>query len=134
MKKSSQLQQGTNLADQLDTYSASVRANYTAGSWSKRIRGWTPYAAAVGSSLALTTAADADIIYSGPKNISFSGGEGTYGGQITVGSHVGVFSLILRHTDGGRLGHVSGSARVIHPNVTHGGVAPAGLVRIAAAI
>src|SRR5262245_27933850 len=123
MKKTSQLQQGTKLANQLDSYSASVRANQTAASWSKRIRRWTPYAAAVGSSLALTTAADADIIYSGIRNISFSGGEGTYGGLITVDTHdpAGVFSLILRHTDGGRLGHVSGSARVIHPNVTHGG-------------
>ena len=78
MKKPSQLQQGTNLADQLDTYSASVRAKQTARWWSKRIQRWTPYAAAVGSSLALTTAADAGIIYSGPQNVSNSfAGNGT---------------------------------------------------------
>ncbi len=135
MKKPSQLQQGTNLADQLDSYSASVRANHAARSWSKRIRRWTPYAAAVGSSLALTTATDADIIYSG-THTSFTVFHGTQGGPITVGPGVGVFNLTIRHTSM-FLGRTSGSARVIHLNTGHlgglitNGTAYHGLKRLA---
>jgi hypothetical protein len=55
------------LSAQLDAYAVSVRANLGAG-WKERLRGWAPYAAAVGSGLALASACDADIIYSGPQN------------------------------------------------------------------
>jgi hypothetical protein len=96
MKKRSQLQQGTNLADQLDTYSASVRANQTAGWWSKRIQRWTPYAAAVGSGLALTTALDAAIIYSGPQSTSVTApGNGTFGANVYIGGRT--FRLAVEH-------------------------------------
>jgi hypothetical protein len=96
MKKASQLQQGTNLADQLDTYSASVRANQTAGWWSKRIQRWTPYAAAVGSGLALTTALDAAIIYSGPDSTQVTaGGNGTFGANVYIGGRT--FRLAIEH-------------------------------------
>ncbi len=64
------VQRNKDLAGQLDAYAASVRAN-TAG-WKERLRGWTPYAAAVGSGLALTTAADAGIIYSGVQDVQVS--------------------------------------------------------------
>ena len=55
---------------QLDAYAATVSANTR--NWKERMRDWLPYAAAVGSGLALTTAADAGIIYSGPQNLTLS--------------------------------------------------------------
>jgi hypothetical protein len=54
-----------NLTQQLDAY-ASAHPERTIG-WKAWLRGWPAYAAATGSSLALTTAADAGIIYSGPN-------------------------------------------------------------------
>ncbi len=55
------------LASQLDAYSdcARKKADLAGGR-----RNWLPYAAAIGSGLALATSADAAVIYSGTQNVS----------------------------------------------------------------
>ncbi len=63
------------LSDQLEAYSATARSHSAV--WKRRVRRWTPYAAAIGSSLALTTAADAAVIYSGPLNSTVTVRNGT---------------------------------------------------------
>jgi hypothetical protein len=67
-----------NLNQQLEGYEISVQANR--GQWKDRLGCWPAYAAAVSSGLALTTAADAGIIYSGPQNVSVTvnNGPGTH--------------------------------------------------------
>jgi hypothetical protein len=97
MQHQAETQPGTNLNQRLDAYATSVQANRASG-WKERLGGWRPYAAALGSGLALTTAADADIIYSGPLNLSASINASN------VGSHNAVFLTIAS-------GHFAASVR-----------------------
>lgn len=63
------MREGSKLTAQLDAYEAtSASSDRSAGK--KQQKHWRVYAAAAGSSLALATSAGADIIYSGPENIS----------------------------------------------------------------
>jgi hypothetical protein len=72
MQQHRNVQSDSKLSAQLDAYTASVRANRGAA-WKERLAGWAPYAAAIGSGLAMASAADADVIYSGPnKNVMAS--------------------------------------------------------------
>jgi hypothetical protein len=59
------------LKRRLDAYSARVRAN-SLQRWKKNLLSGSAYAAAAGSALAFTTAADAGIIYSGPLNVGIT--------------------------------------------------------------
>ncbi len=59
------------LERQLDAYLASARANVPPR-WREKLVSWSAYAAAAGSALAFTTAAEAGIIYSGIQNVSAS--------------------------------------------------------------
>lgn len=108
------------LAQDLESYSASVQSKALADRGRPLLPRWSAFAAALGSGLALTTAAEADIIYNS-SHTSFSVGNGTNGGQIAIDPPVGVFSLVIRHTFSAFFGIRIGSAKVVHPNVTHGG-------------
>ena len=60
-----------NLEAKLDAYEASAAVGSSVAG-KDRQRTWPVYAAAAGSGLAMATAAGADIIYSGPQNLSAS--------------------------------------------------------------
>jgi hypothetical protein len=53
----------------LDAYAESAGVN-DAPDWREKLGTWSVFAAAAGASLALTTSATADIIYSGPQNLT----------------------------------------------------------------
>ncbi|OAI51351.1 hypothetical protein AYO44_00645 [Planctomycetaceae bacterium SCGC AG-212-F19] len=65
MKNSENSNSPDKLSHDLDSYSASVQSRALANSMRKLLPRWSAYAAAVGSSLAMTTSADASIVYSG---------------------------------------------------------------------
>jgi hypothetical protein len=71
MSTRAQTAQGAELERRLDAYSARVRA-HGSHRWKKNLLSGSAYAAAAGSALAFTTAADAGIIYSGPLNVTLS--------------------------------------------------------------
>jgi hypothetical protein len=58
----------------LQAYGESVGANGSLVGFKERLGNWPMYAAAVGSALALSTSAVADIISSGPLNVSVNNG------------------------------------------------------------
>jgi len=75
----------TNLENDLNAYSRSVTANGTPANWRRRLGHWPMYAAAAGSALALSTAAEANtIVYSGPKNVVANPGSNPASGSYRV--------------------------------------------------
>ena len=60
------------LNSRLDAYAMSAAVNRSAH-WRDKLGNWPVYAAAAGSAFALTTSATADIIYSGPQNLTATG-------------------------------------------------------------
>ena len=71
MTRATQSRPSAQLERQLDAYAASARVNGSQR-WTKYLLNGSAYAAAAGSALAFTTAADAGIIYSGPLNATLS--------------------------------------------------------------
>jgi hypothetical protein len=67
MTRRAQSSPGTDLGRRLDDYAAAARASGSQR-WRRALLRRSAYAAAAGSSLAFTTAADAGIMYSGPLN------------------------------------------------------------------
>jgi hypothetical protein len=103
------------LSRQLEAYAVTAQANR--GRWQERLGSWPAYAAAVGSGLALASAADAAIIYSGPENITVAAtAPGTPGGTM----HSGVLLKIAP-------GHSLEIGALARHFVQGGGLASAGL-------
>ena len=94
------MREGVNLEAQLDAYEAS--SSLGDGAAGKRWhRAWPIYAAAAGSSLAMTTAAGAAIIYSGPNQNVSASINGLGSSQATAPVKIGgpghSFNLSVRH-------------------------------------
>src|SRR5436309_2940376 len=110
------------LRSRLDAYAQSAAVN-NARDWREKLGTWSVFAAAAGASLALTTSATADIIYSGPQNLTtspFTNPAACYpsckaGRNINIdgqGNSFAIFASLgyggFNPTDGGRLSLVNG--------------------------
>jgi hypothetical protein len=71
MQKRSEVKSAPILNERIDAYAATARTGLSAR-WKDMLGTWPVYAAAAASSLALTTKAEAGIIYSGQKNLTIS--------------------------------------------------------------
>ena len=87
-----------NLEEQLSVYGEMVQAPANAGTWRDQLGNWKLYAAAVGSSLAMTSAAEADVIYQigksgGPVKSFRAATNGAANVTFTVGANNSKFIL-----------------------------------------
>src|SRR5438132_10119955 len=109
-----------NLLAAVEQYAATARSHLSMKSKNDTAKRWLAYSSAVGSALALAGSADADIIYSGPQNISVSVGKGTgfmsSDKKITINAGF-TETLVLSHSRSS--GRASSRAQLFHQLLGH---------------